>query len=85
MDLLATLVVGGLVGWLAGLGTEDEATGLLAHVLIGVVGSVLGVWLLEIGGSPAGIGPLRWAAALAGAASLVALVRVLGSLGTGRT
>jgi uncharacterized membrane protein YeaQ/YmgE (transglycosylase-associated protein family) len=47
MNLIVWLVVGGLIGWLASLfmGT-DARQGILLNVVVGIVGAVLGGWLL---------------------------------------
>ena len=46
MNLLVWLVVGGLVGWVAGLLLQNSGNGILMNVVIGIVGSFLGGWLL---------------------------------------
>jgi uncharacterized membrane protein YeaQ/YmgE (transglycosylase-associated protein family) len=80
MDLIVTLVVGGIIGWLASLIMgSDERMGVLANVLIGVVGSVLGLWLAGLVGVSATGGPARWIASLVGAVILIAIVRALGA------
>jgi uncharacterized membrane protein YeaQ/YmgE (transglycosylase-associated protein family) len=47
MNIIVWLVVGGLIGWLASLfmGT-DARQGILLNVVVGIVGAVLGGWLL---------------------------------------
>ena len=47
MNIIVWLVVGGLIGWLASLfmGT-DARQGILLNVAVGIVGAVLGGWLL---------------------------------------
>ena len=47
MNIIVWLVVGGLIGWLASLfmGT-DGRQGILLNVVVGIVGAVLGGWLL---------------------------------------
>lgn len=81
MDLIVTLVVGGITGWLASLIMGgDEKMGVLANILIGVVGSVLGLWLAGLVGVSATGGASRWIASLVGALVLIGIVRVLGGL-----
>jgi uncharacterized membrane protein YeaQ/YmgE (transglycosylase-associated protein family) len=81
MDLIVTLVVGGVIGWLASLIMgSDEQMGVLANVLIGVVGSVLGLWLAGLVGVSVAAGPARWMASLVGAVILIAVVRALGAV-----
>jgi len=56
MGWIITIIVGGIIGWLASLiaGTDYEQ-GLFLNVLIGIIGSLLGKWIfsdmLKIGGA----------------------------------
>jgi uncharacterized membrane protein YeaQ/YmgE (transglycosylase-associated protein family) len=47
MSLIITLILGGFVGWLAArlLGREE---GVVASIVIGVIGSVLGSWISSL-------------------------------------
>jgi uncharacterized membrane protein YeaQ/YmgE (transglycosylase-associated protein family) len=47
MNIIVWLVVGGLIGWVASIlmGT-NERQGILLNVIVGIVGAVLGGWLL---------------------------------------
>lgn len=47
MNLIVWLVVGGLIGWVASIfmGT-DGRQGIVLNVIVGIVGAVLGGWLL---------------------------------------
>jgi uncharacterized membrane protein YeaQ/YmgE (transglycosylase-associated protein family) len=45
-NLIVWLVVGGLVGWVAGLLLQSSGNGVILNVVIGIVGSFLGGWLL---------------------------------------
>jgi uncharacterized membrane protein YeaQ/YmgE (transglycosylase-associated protein family) len=77
--LIITLIVGGLVGWLASIIMKTNAQmGLIANVLVGVVGSMLGYWLAGLLGiAPAG-GILRFLIAIGGAVLLIFILRKLG-------
>jgi uncharacterized membrane protein YeaQ/YmgE (transglycosylase-associated protein family) len=78
MDLLLTLIVGGVIGWLASLIMRTDAQmGIVANILVGIVGSVLGHFLAGSIGVGA-TGPGRWVISLLGAIVLIALVRALG-------
>ena len=79
MDLIISLVIGGIVGWLASIMMKTNAQmGWIANVLVGVVGSALGFWIAGLLGiAPTG-GILRFVVALAGA---VLLIFILGKLG----
>ena len=49
MDILITLVVGGVCGWLASLIMKtDKQMGIIANVVVGIVGSFLGSWLFGV-------------------------------------
>jgi uncharacterized membrane protein YeaQ/YmgE (transglycosylase-associated protein family) len=79
MGWILTLVIGGIVGWLASIIMKTNAQmGLIANVVVGVVGSALGFWIAGLLGiAPTG-GILRFVIALIGA---VVLIFVLGKLG----
>jgi uncharacterized membrane protein YeaQ/YmgE (transglycosylase-associated protein family) len=78
MDLVIQLVIGGVVGWLASIVLKTNAQmGLIANVIVGIVGAGLGGWLgaqLGVGG-PAIMG---WVMAVVGAMILIAVLRALG-------
>lgn len=46
MELLYILIIGAVSGWLAGLLTKGSGNGLLWDIILGVVGSFVGGWLL---------------------------------------
>jgi uncharacterized membrane protein YeaQ/YmgE (transglycosylase-associated protein family) len=48
MNILILLVVGGLIGWAASvfMGTNGQQ-GIILNVVVGIVGAVLGGWLLS--------------------------------------
>ena len=79
MDMLVTLIIGGVVGWLASiLMKTDGQMGLLANIIVGIIGSFVGFALagaMNIGADGA-IG--RWIISVAGASLLIALLSVLG-------
>lgn len=79
MGWIVTLIIGGIVGWLASIIMKTNAQmGLIANVLVGVVGSALGFWIAGLLGiAPAG-GILRFVVALVGA---VLLIFILGKFG----
>jgi uncharacterized membrane protein YeaQ/YmgE (transglycosylase-associated protein family) len=76
---IISLIIGGIVGWLASIIMKTNAQmGLIANVLVGVLGSMLGFWLAGLLGLAATGGIVRFVVALAGAALLIF---VLGKLG----
>jgi uncharacterized membrane protein YeaQ/YmgE (transglycosylase-associated protein family) len=78
MDLVMTLVTGGLVGWLASVVmAANRQLSLLGYVLVGVVGSVLGGWLAGVLGLAVRGSSGHWLVSFMGAALLVWLVRAV--------
>lgn len=78
-NLLVTLVIGGVVGWLASILMRTNAQmGIVANVIVGIVGSFLGVALANALGVHANTAPITWVIAILGAALLIALLRALG-------
>ena len=79
MGWLVTIVVGGLVGWLGSLVAKTNAQmGIIANVIVGIIGSMLGVWLAGLIGISADATIARWLVAVVGAVILIAILRVLG-------
>ncbi len=79
MDLIITLIIGGVVGWLASIVMKTNAQmGLIANVLVGIVGSFLGFWAAgALGLAPTG-GIVRFVVAVVGAVALIFILRALG-------
>jgi len=47
MNIIIWLIVGGLIGWVASmLMRTDAQQGLILNVVVGIVGAMLGGWLL---------------------------------------
>lgn len=50
MELLYTLIIGAIAGWLAGLIMKGSGYGLLINIILGIVGAFVGSWLFgELG------------------------------------
>jgi len=81
MDLLITLIIGGVIGWVASRVMKSDAQmGLIANVIIGIVGSFLGHFLARaLGFAPDG--PAGYLVSLLGAILLIGIVRALGLFG----
>ena len=79
MSWIVSLVIGGIVGWLASIIMKTNAQmGLITNVLVGVVGSALGYWVAGVAGlAPAG-GIMGFVVAIAGAAGLIFILQALG-------
>ena len=79
MSLIITLIIGGIVGWLASIIMKTNAQmGLLANIVVGVIGSLLGYWIAGVLGIAATGGFARFLVALAGAVLLIVILRALG-------
>lgn len=79
MGLITSLIIGGIVGWLASIVMKTNAQmGLIANVLVGVAGSAIGFWIAGALGLAAGGGFMRFLVAIAGAALLIFVLRALG-------
>ena len=79
MNWLVTIIVGGIVGWLASIVMKTNAQmGLIANVIVGIVGSSLGFWLAGMLGFAAYGVVAQWVVAVVGAAVLIAVLKALG-------
>jgi uncharacterized membrane protein YeaQ/YmgE (transglycosylase-associated protein family) len=78
MNLIIQLIIGGIIGWLASMVMKTNAQmGVIANVIVGIVGAGLGGWLstqLGVGGPPI----MGWVMAVVGAAILIAVLRAIG-------
>ena len=79
MHWIASLIIGGVIGWLASIAMKTNAQmGWIANVLVGIVGSSLGFWIASLLGIiPVG-GFLHYVIAIAGAALLIGILRAIG-------
>jgi len=79
MNWIITLIIGGVVGWLASIIMKTNAQmGWIANVLVGIVGSVLGFWIAGLLGLTPARGILGLLVALAGAVLLIFILQKLG-------
>ncbi len=77
MNIIVSLIIGAVVGWLASLVMKTNAQmGSIANVIVGIVGSTLGFWLAGVLGLAAGGPIVAWLIAIAGACILIALLKV---------
>jgi uncharacterized membrane protein YeaQ/YmgE (transglycosylase-associated protein family) len=78
MQVIILLVVGGIIGWLASIVMKTNAQmGIIANVVVGVVGSVLGFWIASHLGFAAGNVIVGWLIAIGGSILLIALLKLL--------
>jgi uncharacterized membrane protein YeaQ/YmgE (transglycosylase-associated protein family) len=78
MNWIILLVVGGVIGWLGSIIMKTNAQmGLVANIVVGIVGSLLGGWLAPKLGIAAG-GAMTYVVAVGGAVLLIVILKVLG-------
>ncbi len=79
MGWIGTLIVGGVIGWLASkVMKTDQQMGIISNIVVGIIGSSLGFWLAGILGFAAYGVVAQWAVSVAGAAVLIFLLKKLG-------
>ena len=79
MNWIVTIVIGGIVGWLASIVMKTNAQmGLIANVIIGIIGSSLGFWLAGVLGLSASGPVISWVVAVVGAAVLIFILKAVG-------
>ena len=79
MAWIVTLVIGGIIGWLASIVMKTNAQmGWIANVLVGIVGSAIGFWVAGLLGLAAAGGIARFLVAIAGAVLLIVILQALG-------
>ena len=78
-SFLVTLIIGGIVGWLASLIMKTNVQmGVLANVIVGIIGGALGHFVAGLIGIAA-IGALgSFLISLAGAVLLIVILRAMG-------
>ena len=79
MGIIIWLVIGGIIGWLASLIMKTDAQmGIIANILVGIVGSALGHFLAGAVGLAAYGMVGRLIVSVVGAVLLIAILRALG-------
>ncbi len=48
MEILGTIIIGAIAGWLGGLIYKGSGLGLLWNIVVGILGSFVGYWLLGL-------------------------------------
>jgi len=81
MGLIWGLIVGGVVGWLASIFMKtNRQMGILANIVVGVIGSALGQWVAGAIGLAAYGTLASWVVAIAGAMLLIVILKGVGIL-----
>lgn len=77
-SIIVTVVVGGVIGWIGSMIMKTNAQmGILANVIVGIVGSTLGFWLAGVLGLGAQGSFMPWVIAVLGAVILIAILKML--------
>ena len=77
MGIIIWLIVGGIVGWLAGIIMGDDL-GLIGSIVVGIVGAFIGGLLFARGDiNTAGLTASTFAVSILGAIILLAVVNLL--------
>jgi uncharacterized membrane protein YeaQ/YmgE (transglycosylase-associated protein family) len=78
MGLIVTLIIGGVIGWLASLVMKTGAQmGIIANIVVGIIGAVLGSWLAGRLGIVAVGSRGAWVISILGAVVLIAILKAL--------
>jgi uncharacterized membrane protein YeaQ/YmgE (transglycosylase-associated protein family) len=79
MNWIVTLIIGGVIGWLASmLMKTNSQMGVLGNVIVGIIGSSLGFWLAGVLGIGAGSAVGAYIIAVLGAALLIGILKAAG-------
>jgi uncharacterized membrane protein YeaQ/YmgE (transglycosylase-associated protein family) len=79
MSWIISLIIGGIVGWLASIVMKTNAQmGILWNVVVGVLGGILGNWIAGLMGMAPEGGIGRFVVALIGAVILIFVLRQIG-------
>lgn len=52
MSILAWIIIGGLAGWIASLIVRRSGQGVLLDIVLGVIGAIVGGFLMSLIGQP---------------------------------
>ncbi len=80
MDIILWILFGALVGWVASLIMKtDGQQGALLNIIVGIVGAVIGGWIMNFFGASGGGGfnLYSFVVALLGACVLIAVVQAV--------
>jgi len=80
MGIILWIVFGGLVGWVASMIMKtDGEQGIVLNVIVGIVGAVIGGWLMSVVGESGegGFNTYSFLVALLGACALIAIVKAV--------
>lgn len=82
MDILITLIIGAVAGWLGSLIFRGSGFGLIGNIVIGILGSFVGTWFLGLINFSFGGGTLG--AILTGAVGAIVILALANLIFPGR-
>lgn len=80
MSIIAWIIMGGIIGWVASLIMHtNKQQGLIANIIIGIIGSLLGGFIARMlgGAGITGINIYSFVIGIIGAVILIAIVRLI--------
>lgn len=80
MGIILWIIFGALVGWIASMIMKTDAQqGAVLNIVVGIVGAVIGGWLMSVFGESgvSGFNVYSFLVALLGACVLIAIVRAV--------
>ena len=78
MNIIITLIIGGVIGWLASIVMKTNAQmGIIANIVVGIVGSFLGFWVAGLLGLGGGTPIISYLIAFGGAVLLIVILKAL--------
>ena len=78
LGIIAWIIIGGLAGWIAGK-IKESSQGFFGNILVGIVGGLLGGWLLSLLGFDAAGGGF-WFSLLTAILGSVILLSILNAI-----
>ncbi len=75
MSIIAWIIIGGIAGWLASvIAGTDEQMGIMANIIVGIIGAFLGGLLFNLLGGSGVTGFNVWSIVVAVVGSLILLI-----------
>lgn len=82
MDFIIWIIVGGLAGWIASMIMgKDAQMGVVANVIVGIIGALLGGWLLGLFGVQVADGEFNFMSILSAVIGACVLLFILSLVG----
>jgi len=75
MEIIATLIIGAAAGWLGSMIYKGSGLGIIGNIVVGIIGSFLGYWVLGKLGVSLGTGWLG--AIITGAIGAILILFIL--------